>query len=645
MPTLPEGFQLEPTTAQLPPGFEIEQPESFPGAGVIEPVRAIGSSIARTAIGGVLGLGQAVNPFADPGAGAEKVKELQKGAFQPETPEGQENLKIFGDLVQKGIDIVNFPISGLFGLSELIAGEGIDKAAETIKNVQEKGVSKTLGARAFEETGDPLQATIAETFPAFVDVLIGSKAVGKVAEGAVRGAEAVGVAAAKVPEQVATGISRTVEAVTPVVEAGKEIAKGIFEFQTPTKQRIAKVIEEGSTDIETARFKLEPGKEGVADVPRTKIQEFLDIGGPKVKTDKVAVEAINQGFDEGVVAVIKGANPVDKTAMFKMVDIMEKGKKNALFAKKNRPSDVAGDTLMERFQSVFDANKTAGGELDGVANALKNQKVDFDPAINTFIDDLDSIGVTLTNDLKPIFSGSIIEGITGAEKVITQTINRMKNIKSPDGKKLHDFKKFIDEHVTFGKRTEGLSGRTENVLKKLRRNIDGILDNQFPEYDRVNTVFSETIGAIDSLQDAAGKKMNLTGPNAQKAVGTLLRRLMGNPQSRINLTDAMDEIETAAFKHGAGKLPKLPGESPGRADLMTQVLFVDELDSVFGPVASTGLQAEVGKAVKRGVQAVATKSGAIDIGIEAAGKVAERARGINQAGAFKSIKELLKEGK
>lgn len=652
MPVLPEGFEVEQSSIQLPEGFEIEQSDdSFIGAGIIEPTRAIASSLGRSVVGGILGIGQSINPFADVGAGAEKVKELQEGAFKPETPEGQENLKIFGELVQKGVDIVNFPISGLFGLSELIAGEGIDKAAESIKSVQDKGFAKTLGQRTFEETGDPLAATIAETFPAFIDVAIGSKAIGSAAK-ATRSAtdsaiKKVSQAASEVPGKILEGAAKTVEAITPAIKEGKEIAKGVFEFQTPLKKRIAKEIEEGSTDVDTAKFKLEPGDKSVTDKPRTKIREFLDIGGPKVKTDKVAVEAIDQGFDGGVVAVIKGANSVDRANMVKQVNIMEKAKKNSLFAMTNRPSDVAGAILMDRLKSVVDANKVAGKELGVVANSLKGQKVDFEPAINSFVDDLGSLGVGLTDDLKPIFKGSAIEGLSGPEMAIKRMINRMKDIKNPDAKSLHDFKRFIDEQVTFGKNvktSEGLTGRTESVLKSLRHNIDSILDKQFPEYDRVNTVFAETIGAIDSLQDVAGRKMDLAGPNAQKATGTLLRRLMSNAQSRINLLDAIVEIDGAAFKHGGSKLPKLPGDSPGRADLLTQVLFVDELDAVFGTVAKTSFQGDIGKAVKKGVEGITSKSGAIDLGIQVGGKAVEKARGINQAGAFKAIKELLKEG-
>ena len=541
-------------------------------------------------------------------------------------------MKLFGELVQKGVDVVNFPISGLAGLAELISGEGIDKAVETIKSVQDEGFSKTLGARTFEETGSPLQATLAETFPTFVESLLGGgvaiKAGRKVTEGVTKGIDITRSAAEKLPLDI--------NSLKLAAQDVKKLSTDIFQFQSPTKQRIAQAIKEGSTDIETARFKLDPSKsEKITDKPRTKIQEFLDIGGPKVKKDKVAIEAINQGFDEGVIATIKGANSVDKALMLEMVNIMEKGKKNALFAAKNRPSDVAGNVLMERFESVVDANKNSGRDLNKIANTLKGKSVDFDPAINTFIEGLGSLGVTLSNDLKPQFSGSTIEGITGAEKAITQIVNRMKSIKQPDGKKLHDLKKFIDEQVTFGKRTEGLSGRTINVLKTLRHNIDGILDNKFPEYDKVNTVFAETITAIDALQDVAGRKMDLQGVNAKKATGTLLRRLMGNTQSRVRLLDAVNEIESAAFKHGTAEINK--------SDILTQVLFADELDSVFGPVAKTSFQGQIDQAIKRGASGLTSKSGLVDIVATGLGKVVEKARGINQEGAFKSIKELLKE--
>jgi hypothetical protein len=327
--------------------------------------------------------------------------------------------------------------------------------------------------------------------------------------------------------------------------------------------------------------------------------------------------------------------------MLRMVDIMEKGKKNKRYAELNRPSDVAGETLIERVDDIKFANRAAGKELDAVAKELKGQAVDTMPAVNNFIESLDEMGVTFGDDMKPNFKGSDIEGAEGAERIVSKMIGRMKGDKVPDAYDVHRMKKFIDEQVTYGKSAEGLAGKAEKIMKSLRRDLDASLDNKFAEYDRVNTTYAETIGALDALQDVAGKKMNLSGPNANKAVGTLLRRLSSNAQSRVTLLDAITEIESVSKKYAGRGKKLLPGKGGKNADLISQVLFMDELDSVFGPVARTSLKGQVGQAIKEGAQAA--RGGALDIALEGLGKVGDRARNINEEAAFKSIKELLKQ--
>ena len=617
----PGGFDI--STAQ--PGQQL-QPD-FLLASVVEPIRAVTSGITRAAGGGLAGIAAAVTPSLSPGAGAEVARIAQAEAFKPTTAAGQKGLETLGTLVQMGVDVFDIPLAGVGGILELISGQGIDRAVETIKAIRGgKPPLKQFGERILEETGDPLAATVAEVVPEAALTAIGLP---PTISAVTRGARAAEVSAGR--------------AIAPAVKSAREVGTALFKVQSPTKQRIARLIKGGSTDVETARFKLDaPAQTAGAETPtikptipappQTKLQEFLNVGGPRVKTDRAAINAINQGFDEGVIAAIKGSNPADKVKMIKMVDIMERGKANKLFAIKNRPSDVAGDSLMERFRVVSAANKTAGKELDDVAKALKGQQVDFNPSISSFIDDLDSIGVSFNKDLTPNFKGSDIEGLAGPEAAISRIIKRMAGTKPPDAFELHRLKRFIDEQVTFGKSAEGLAGRTEFILKSLRRNLDGILDQNFPEYNRVNTTFSETIGALDALQDVAGKKLNLTGPNADKAIGTLLRRLMSNAQSRIRLLDSVDEIEAVARKQGA----------IFNDDLLTQVLFVDELDAVFGPVARTSFQGQIDQAIKQGVGAVTTRAGALDAALTAAGKAAEKIRGIDEAGAFKAIKELLR---
>ena len=193
-------------------------------------------------------------------------------------------------------------------------------------------------------------------------------------------------------------------------------------------------------------------------------------------------------------------------------------------------------------------------------------------------------------------------------------------------------KRFIDEVVTYGKQGEGLSGKTERILKQLRRDLDSTLDDAFPEYNRVNTTYADTVGSLDALQDVAGKKMDLFGKNADKATGTLLRRLMSNAQSRVNLVDAVDSLESIAKKYG--------GEFTD--DISTQMLFADELDNVFGSVARTSFAGETAKGIRKGAEVVTGQRTVVGAALEAGAAGVEKLRGINEKNAFKSITELLK---
>ncbi|MEH6451278.1 MAG: hypothetical protein V7765_21635 [Oleispira sp.] len=522
-------------------------------------------------------------------------------------------------------------------ISELRSGEfGSNAAAQRIADRAEKAMADLTYAPK-TEAGQEYVENIGEVGAALAPLAgLGGQAaqIGQMAK----------AARPQVTRVVRAASQDTKAAIKPTTD----IAKGIFQYQSPTKQRIAKLLIDKVGDVETAKYKLKGESpdvkiRGVGDnlldapiKPETltdKLKAAIDIEGPKIVKDKEAIETIKQGFDEGVIASVKAGSKKDRSKMAKMVDIMEKGKKNKVYAVRNRPSDIAGDSLMDRVRVIRDTNKSSGKELGKVAEGLRGEKVDSLPAVNSFIDDLESIGVKITDDLKPVFQGSDIEGVVGAENVVKNIVNRMRNTKSPDAYDVHRLKKYIDEQVTYGKTTEGLTGKTESILKGLRSKLDDALDKKFPEYDRVNTTYKDTITALDSIQDVAGRKMDLSGGSADKATGTLLRRLMSNAQSRVRLLDSIDEIESIASKYG----------KKFDDDLLNQTLFVDELDRVFGPVARTSFQGQIDQAVKQGARAATSEAGAVDAGIGIVGRTAEKLRGVNEENAFKSIKELLKE--
>jgi len=634
------------TPAQVAP--EAPQAEQVKPEGtlldvVLEPAQAVASSLAGQVGGGIAGLVSA--PFVGVGEASKIIEKTQQAATEfgaPETQRGEAALETLGDIMEKGIDLARFPISGLAGLAELISGQGIDQAVETIKSVQEKGIGQTAGDRAFEITGNPLIATIAGTSPEIIGSLVPvTKMVQK-----------RNILKEKLADQI-KGATAQPELANKITQLSNDVKSGQLdpaiirdrlkdiELETIGKsgktasKELAVIIDRVDSDDLSSLDKLDDVAEKVgAQQPQKSLARYMVDGAGKAKGDPLASEAIKQGFDQGTVATIKGASDIDRSKMAQMVAIMKRGKEDALYAAKNRPADIAGDSLLDRVKHVKAVNRESGAKLDEVAKSLRGQQVDFTQPINNFLENLDELGISIGRDLKPIFKGSDIEGLPAPESAINLMVKRLSSGvkgKVPDAHDLHRIKKYIDENVTHGKSGEGLKGVTERVLKQLRREIDSTLDNNFPEYDLVNTTYADTIGALDALQDVAGKKMDLFGRNADKAVGTLLRRLMSNAQSRITLTDAVEDLNVTSKKYGG----------VFNDDIATQMLFADELDNVFGPVAKSSLAGEVSKGVKKAAETVTGQRTVLGTITEVGAAGVEKLRGINEEAAFKSIDELL----
>lgn len=342
-------------------------------------------------------------------------------------------------------------------------------------------------------------------------------------------------------------------------------------------------------------------------------------------------EARKQGFDDSVTTLIANASKTDKRKMAQMVSIVEKGKGDARAKALTRTADIAGDALIKKIDFVKGNNKQAGQQLNRIAKGLKGKDVDVQEPINKFFNDMDELGVSFDDNGKPIFEGSQIEGVAPAESLINKISLRIKRNPNPDALEAHQFKKFIDENVSFGKNAEGLGGKTERVAKNLRKGVNDSISSKFDNYAEANKRFSDTITALDDLQDVAGRKLDFAGPNANKAAGTLLRSQTNNTKGRANLLTAIKNLEDTAQKYG-GSFDD---------DILNLSIFADELDAVFGSGARTSLRGEVGKGNVDAAINVSqmTIPGALAVGAKALNK---KRLGINEANQLKAIKELLK---
>ena len=262
---------------------------------------------------------------------------------------------------------------------------------------------------------------------------------------------------------------------------------------------------------------------------------------------------------------------------------------------------------------------------------MKGKDVDVVEPTNKFISDLNEMGVKLDADGKIDFTDSVIEFSNPAKTLVTNTLTKIQRRPNPDALEAHKFKKFLDEDLQHGKKLEGgVSGAVEKVLGDLRRGVNEAIGSEHPLYKEANTRFSDTIQSLNDLQDVVGRKLNQTGPNADKAFGTALRGLMNNTKGRANLMDAVDGIESTAKKYGGSF----------EDDMLTQMLFADELEAVFGGTARTSLKGVMKGANVEAALDVSQMSipGALVVGAKAGAK---KLRGINEKNQLKAIKKLL----
>lgn len=434
----------------------------------------------------------------------------------------------------------------------------------------------------------------------------------------------------------------------PTKLAGPSLARTASRMEMPSTRRAREAqasMEQGGIEATrdmTAPYRLEElppasWEEGAtkvsaaSEIPverRIPAQEGQTVSPPsRLVESPVQKQAIKQGFDEGLVAMIREASPVDRRNMLESLSIMERATGNKKFSMLNRTTDVAGRSIIKRYQTITDANKKAGRSIDRYArNNLKGQYVDFNPPVNNFIDNLQDMGITLKDDLTLDFAGSTVEGLAGAERILSQMVKRMKSPRDMTAFEVHTFKKFVDDQVTYGKQMEGLSGQADRAIKQLRRELDEVLDSNFEGYNQANTQYAETIRAMDEFQSVMGRTIDFSSPNAATAVGTKLRGLGSNIQSRGRLLDSLDQMQTLGNKYGGGF----------DDDVINQAAFTMELDRLFGTKADTSFAGQISEAIGNAPPTTTTQA----IGA-AARAAANKVKGVNQEAQFKAMRELL----
>lgn len=415
-------------------------------------------------------------------------------------------------------------------------------------------------------------------------------------------------------------------AVEPVVQAVVEPVKQTAAAATAQMERIQQQRMQQTRNI----LEAEPD--------RSDVVEF-QIVNDRVRPDPLASETLKQGWREGVVGSIKAASDLDRRQMEKSLRIHKLGRRSEKFAVRNRPSDVIGESMMKRVNFLIDKKTKSGKQVENIAKTqLPGKRVNYEQPMAQFVSDLDDIGVSVergrNGKFKVNLEGSDIEGDEAGEALLNRILKRLGDTKVPDAYGVHRAKRYMDTQVSYGKRRlNPLTQEAEYIVKSLRRNLNTTLGDEFPQYRQANEGYSESLTALEQIQDAVGKAVNFESDRSNAAFGTALRKVLTNYGSRNSIIDAIDGVEMIAKKYG------LKIED----DLINQIIFVNELDRMFGSAATGSLKGVMEQALRKGSDFA--RSSAAEKAITLAEEVREAVRGINEENAIKSIEEILKRRK
>ena len=360
----------------------------------------------------------------------------------------------------------------------------------------------------------------------------------------------------------------------------------------------------------------------------------LMIANGKVVDDSLAKEAVKQGFEKGTVQLAKTANKETQAEMAKGLKLAFDIQHQSRLAQSSRPSDFAGKALFDRVRHIKSTAGEAGQELDNIAKTqLKD--MDFDhstvnAAVYKIFDDLGIDDLNPGGVPTPNFKGSEITGDKSSQRAIKEVVRIASESKRGDALGAHMMKRQLDKLINYEKsKLTGLGADGEKAIRSVRRALnDGIRINS-PDYARVNDTMSQAFDALDELQGAVGKSVNLKVDSANSALGTSIRGLFSNRAKRMELSDSFNKIDDAANALG--------GDFKTSYRDLSQ--FAREIENIFGQTAKTSLAGEIagaGKSLARG-----DKLETLDkLGRAGMNKLKD----INDYNAYKSMRDLLKRG-
>lgn len=444
---------------------------------------------------------------------------------------------------------------------------------------------------------------------------------------------------------------------TPTAEFRTLLEKRGIEYEA-LKPEVAAALPEvfyggkGSLGTQVARRDIETG--GRQNI----LAKEQPVGQGGMMPDPLGLNAVKAGWDEGFVAAVKTATPETKSSMLKMIQRYRQWQAKKTFARDvGRPSDIAGDAVVERISFIRDTINKANAQKNRIAkNKFPGLEVDITPIEKVALEQLDMLEVRLprnaAGDVFPDFNGSVIQADRSAQRVIRDALKLMQTSRL-DAAGLHRLKLQFDNLIDYSRTAGKLTPSGEKLVKKVRSEINQTLRNLDPDYAQANDIVSEGLGVFDNFNKSTGRTVEIFADSASKTIGQEMRKLFSNYGTRVPLEDAIKGLEETARKFATGgtgkQIIKYQEGTPAQGtplpvfgtDAYELALFASQLDKRFKPVAETSFLGE-GIQFGRGAAADLAVGNKVGLGARILEKL-KKQQGIgDDALAMQALEELAK---
>lgn len=340
-----------------------------------------------------------------------------------------------------------------------------------------------------------------------------------------------------------------------------------------------------------------------------------------VKSPVTFSEAVNVGFkpqEARLFANFTDPDTIVAKNMLKLSDDISLGKVDAT----TRPIDLVGNNAKTQLKSMETIEKTLGKNVDEAAKTLENLPINETELKTALLKTVDDYKIKRTNK-RWDFLDSDFALTKNVQEDIEEALNFVFSPKK-DAYAVHRIKKTLDGLIYPQKVSEGLSGQAKNLIKKLRRNVDDYLDNNFTAYKVANEDFSRVKNVLEEARDVLGdfNEANLANK---------IRSVFSNSPKREQFKTVLNKLDDLAKEKGL----------PDVGNLYNQALFAEKLIDLFGDNAVTGF----GESIKRAISRTQAIAEGLRNPIAGAGKIAgeivEKVAGQSADDQLQFLKKIL----